>query len=805
MPRHLQYFPPRLRTLAQKIGVSPISVIAAPSGSGKSTLIQEAAKQSGLRTVWINVADTTPQNSYVKFCEAFDMSDTSGSENLSKLGFPSGNNSHIVASQLMSVNNTGEKCILVVDDFQYLQSVLPVNVLSALLHHQKKWLHLVILTNHIWDGLLFDANSILLLDAQDFLLLSDEIRVFFAEEGVIISVDEAERIYRVTNGWSPAVFLHLHQFSRYGRSINENNTILLVQELIWNRINKDLKDCMLRLSPFDSFDEAAICGVLKCEKPPEDFMEFLRSTPLISFDVLNRRYIPDKIILNFFRGVFVLYEPEYKTEIYNCAGEYLISINEMKNALYCFAGVENYERILGIDHVELYPETAGDEAYHKLIIQVLNNVPVSVRGAYPETLLCFARVLFAMKDHTLCCQLLREVEEEAKRLKDNHLLGEAVLMSHLEEFPDVNKMKEKLERAADLLNGASRIILANSPYLSGSLSMLDLFYTVSGEADRIADALEEAAYLYARLTGGHGSGADLLYRGELALLRGQFEDALIFSYKAEQSATENEQYTVLAGVLMLRGNAAIGLREEALLEETLRALENIPDKLPAEYGKQYFRMISSALQLQYYASGKPEQAATVSPETQSPYPADRMLFYTRIVGWMFAEQYAKVIGVMEYEKERNSDRSILSILFDRLIRAAAYAQLGKIQISEQLLQEASNFARADRLTGVLQLGDIIRKIQSGGAKEEDSSSGCAKTEENEIVCSSVYDLTPREREVALLAAQGMRNREIAKKMYISEGTVRNYLSIVYQKLDIDRRSKLSAFAQDLSHVAEDHV
>ena len=57
-------------------------------------------------------------------------------------------------------------------------------------------------------------------------------------------------------------------------------------------------------------------------------------------------------------------------------------------------------------------------------------------------------------------------------------------------------------------------------------------------------------------------------------------------------------------------------------------------------------------------------------------------------------------------------------------------------------------------------------------------------------------LTRRERDCALLAAQGLPNRDIAKKLGKSEITVRNQLSSIYRKLGIDTRHKLiAAFAR----------
>ena len=52
------------------------------------------------------------------------------------------------------------------------------------------------------------------------------------------------------------------------------------------------------------------------------------------------------------------------------------------------------------------------------------------------------------------------------------------------------------------------------------------------------------------------------------------------------------------------------------------------------------------------------------------------------------------------------------------------------------------------------------------------------------------ELTRREREVAELAAKGLRNPEIAQSLGISENTVKHHLKIAFQKMNIDRRSKL---------------
>ena len=55
-------------------------------------------------------------------------------------------------------------------------------------------------------------------------------------------------------------------------------------------------------------------------------------------------------------------------------------------------------------------------------------------------------------------------------------------------------------------------------------------------------------------------------------------------------------------------------------------------------------------------------------------------------------------------------------------------------------------------------------------------------------------LTPRERDVVRLAAEGMRNQEISVKLNLSEHTVRNYLFRIFDKLGISSRVELVLYA-----------
>lgn len=56
------------------------------------------------------------------------------------------------------------------------------------------------------------------------------------------------------------------------------------------------------------------------------------------------------------------------------------------------------------------------------------------------------------------------------------------------------------------------------------------------------------------------------------------------------------------------------------------------------------------------------------------------------------------------------------------------------------------------------------------------------------------DLSEREREVLSLLARGLTNAEIAGRLYLSEGTVRNYVSSILAKLNVSDRTQAAVLA-----------
>ncbi|MBP7176934.1 MAG: response regulator transcription factor, partial [Thermoclostridium sp.] len=58
---------------------------------------------------------------------------------------------------------------------------------------------------------------------------------------------------------------------------------------------------------------------------------------------------------------------------------------------------------------------------------------------------------------------------------------------------------------------------------------------------------------------------------------------------------------------------------------------------------------------------------------------------------------------------------------------------------------------------------------------------------------SDYDLNEKEIEIITKVADGLSNKEIAEALFLGEGTVRNYISVILEKLSLRDRTQLAVF------------
>lgn len=94
-----------------------------------------------------------------------------------------------------------------------------------------------------------------------------------------------------------------------------------------------------------------------------------------------------------------------------------------------------------------------------------------------------------------------------------------------------------------------------------------------------------------------------------------------------------------------------------------------------------------------------------------------------------------------------------------------------------------------------QLIDTIRRVHGGEVFIQPAIASRVLRELVRPQGSPLDTLSEREREVLMLLAQGASNREIAEKLFITEGTVKNHVSSILTKLHAENRTRAADIAR----------
>lgn len=92
------------------------------------------------------------------------------------------------------------------------------------------------------------------------------------------------------------------------------------------------------------------------------------------------------------------------------------------------------------------------------------------------------------------------------------------------------------------------------------------------------------------------------------------------------------------------------------------------------------------------------------------------------------------------------------------------------------------------------LKQMIKSVYNGtGVMEENILESLAKNTENKATGFVEEGYTERELEIVKAVAEGLSNKEIATRLFISEGTVKNYISSILAKENLSHRTALAVY------------
>jgi DNA-binding NarL/FixJ family response regulator len=119
-------------------------------------------------------------------------------------------------------------------------------------------------------------------------------------------------------------------------------------------------------------------------------------------------------------------------------------------------------------------------------------------------------------------------------------------------------------------------------------------------------------------------------------------------------------------------------------------------------------------------------------------------------------------------------------LFDAIMAGASGYLLKQVK-SDQIVEAVRLVAKGESLLDPAVTGRVLERLRKGPEEDE-----------------RLARLTPQERNILDLIADGLTNREIADRIHLAEKTVRNYVSNLLTKLGMERRTQAAVYAAGLA-------
>ena len=418
----------------------------------------------------------------------------------------------------------------------------------------------------------------------------------------------------------------------------------------------------------------------------------------------------------------------------------------------------------------------------------------------------------------VCGEFIHNVNADEGIIEDfrKELLGEYELLMSFTAYNDINKMSEHHKNACKLLTRPTSIYDTNNSWTFGSPSVLYLFYRESGKLSRHVKDIIEAMPYYYQLTDGHGSGAEYVMEAERYFNAGDFENAGISMHKAINKAQSKMKTDIMicAGLLQMR--IAFMKGDFANL---LELLNNMRKSIISKHEFFYIHTIEISEGFLYsllkQSDKVPERVAKGDLSSSLlMFPAFGMLniVYGRVL--LINGEYLKLIGSCEHFLGLASVFSnLLGQIYTYIYLAAANKQIFREEDAVSALVKALDIAMPDRVyMPFVENGDYVKPLleqlyRDGKYREEIARilelfetyhKSFEKMTKEYFSAKEKPDLTDREMEIALLAAEGLTNREISERLFISANTVKTALKGVFEKLDVNSRALLKQSMEKLN-------
>ena len=808
------YISERLQESLRPISRCAMTTVVAPMGYGKTTAVNwylsERAKAKTLRIIRISVYSDNLAIFWKSAQEAFARA---GLPFLREYPCPTdAAGSGLLVDDLCHALAGETPCYIFIDDFHLLTDKRAALFLCMLANRLPANVHLIVASR---DRFLPAAEAVRLgakvyqIGTEQLRLNHTELAVYAHRCGTELSDAQVESLLYSSEGWFSAVYLNLRTLSERGVLPSRHSDIYATfTAAMIDPLPEKQREFLAVMGLADEFT----VEMAQCITGEADAGQILS---LLTEQNAFVTRLPDGVTYRFHHMMkecaerrFLKLDAETQRLYWERFGLWYEQHRQYLHAIAAYRRSENYDALLrvirsdaGILLASLKPED---------VLDALGKCPAETLKAYPFAILVLMRRMFTWRQIPkmleLKALLLAAIEEhpELSEEERGNLLGECDLILSFLCYNDISAMSRLHRSASAQMSRPAISIQSGGGWTFGSPSVLMMFYRAPGELERELAEMDECMPHYYQVTNHHGQGAETIMRAEALFCQGRFTDAHIELERAYAQVKNNGQINMALCCDFLSRR----LSRYTDVEQRYTFAERYAELL--RYHDAAWINLWSATSAYYHAlRGETDKIPEIFSQHRLSTvnmlaPGKPMMEMIENQVYLAEGAYAKVIGrSAELLAVCEAMHYALVALHLRIQTAAAYEKLGKTEEARAWLEKALSDAAPDGLVmPFLENYDYIRPLlaretQSPLAAQIMALGEAAKARNTASARPAVFDaLTTREYEIVELMGQRLSNREIAERLYLSEGSVKQYVNQIYSKLHIegDTRTKRTQLA-----------
>lgn len=803
------YISDRLQKSLQPVSNSALTAITAPMGYGKTTAVNwylsRLAKDSQALLIRISIYSQnlsifwkSVQNAFsfagLNFLENYDCPEDEASA-----GFLT----EILCYRLEKCEN----CYIFIDDFHLLKDDRAVTFLCRMAGRIPENVHLIVASrNHFIsdDWIVRLGGRLHRIEIDDLRLNSGELSAYIRRCGTSLTDSQLEQLLKSSEGWFAAVYLNLCSFSKSGELPGKTSDIYqMFSASMLNPLPEDRKEFLSAMGLADEFTEEMAEFITKREDVHQILKTLTRQNAFVTCLNDGQTYRFHHMMKECAFRAFRTMDDSRQAFYYERYGAWYEKHGAYIHALSAYRRNQNFAAILrvvqkdaGILLASLKPEE---------VLEVLNRCPVSVLKEYPLAILVLMRCMFNWKNIPKMLELkellLASIREHPKLSEEErgNLLGECDLIQSFLMYNDISRMSQFHRSASEKMTRPAISIRSDGGWTFGSPSVLMMFHRKSGDLDKELEEMNQCMPHYYKITNGHGQGAETIMSAEAHFMRGNFVDAHIALEKAYTQIQGNGQESIAlcCDFLAQRLSICMDIKMRNTFEERRK-------ELLQGHNTTWVNIFDSTCAYYYAVTGQTERipalfGAHMLSTVNFLAPGRPMMEMIENQVYLAQGEYSKVIGrsesILAMCQALHYDLVALHVQIQLL---AANWKLGKTEQALELLRRSLSQAFPDGiLMPFVENYPYIEEFLKGsffGINEnflfritrmgKEWEMRCDQLKKEEAYPPVFKVLSDRELEITELMAKHMSNKEIAQSLFLSEGTVKQYINQIYSKLQI---------------------